>query len=178
MLLLLSFLALSSAVHAAPADIHDIRGPLPPEAMPPFVPTGVWLAVLAGIFVLHRRRQTIAELPAPEPPPDARMALSRLVAEYREGACLPDLVCIRLDVIVRDAVAAGGAIRAHHLTSIELRREAATHLAKTTRTALDEILSLCDLVKFAGRQLSPAEIDGALVAAERLVDELVKGDGS
>ena len=174
----LALLPLGSATRAAPADIHDIRGPLAPDPFPPFVLTGILLTVLAGMFLLRRRRPTITESLASESRPDLRMALARLVTEYRDGTCLPDRLSIRLDGIVRDALATACGIPAHQLTSIELRQEVAGRLSQGTQKTLLEILSSCDLAKFAGRHLSAAEIDGALAAAERLVDDLAKGEES
>jgi len=174
-LVLLTTLFAGSAVAAAPADIRDIRGPLPPGAEPPFVMTAILLVLLAVVLWTSRRRPGMPPAPVPEARADARSALARLVAAHRDGACPREQLWNRLEEIIRTALATSTGMSARGRTVTELRRDAAAHLDDGTRAMLTEVLSLCELAKFACRGASPAEIESVLATAERLVDDLAKG---
>lgn len=180
----LPLLLLASCVLAAPADIHDIRGPIALDGLPPFVLSGGVLLLIGGLWLLQRKRRRPESAPPPPgqfspttPGPDANDLLTRLVADYRQGTCPNDQIVIRLDEIVRGALAATTGIAAQRRTAAELSREATACLNEETRASLDALLSLCDRVKFAGHRPARAEIDWALHGAARLFDGLPEGRG-
>jgi hypothetical protein len=175
-LLILPLLAMASALSAAPLDIHDIHGPLPPEAVPPFILTGGMVLLFGWLFWLRRRQPTAEVAPLQTLRPDARTVMARLVAEYRDGICSREELCVRLDAIVRDVLGVRVGMPAHERTSTELRQEAATRLDERTVVILRDLLLFFDLIKFAGHRPDDAEIDGALGAAAGLVDDLSRDD--
>jgi hypothetical protein len=163
------------ATNSLATQFHDIRGPLAAAGLPAFALTGGGVLLLAGGWLLLRRRagrdmRTPAPPPAaPQPAPGDRLA--QLADDYRLGRCPGDLLILRLDDLIRDALAAGSGIPAHSLTSTELQRHLATirFADEDARVLLGRLLPLTDRVKFAGHQPVPGEIDDALRAAAGLL---------
>jgi hypothetical protein len=162
-------LMLATSALAAPADIQDIRGPLPAAAgLPPFFLTAL-LLLLVGALWFFRRRRSAAPPPAA---PDARELLARLVVDYRQGACDSEQVVLRLDGILRRALAAITGIPAPWRTTAELRALLITRLDAEQTASLDKLLSLCDQTKFAGHRPDGHEVDWALDVSAGLIDGL------
>ena len=165
-------LMLASSVIAVPADIQDIRGPLPVAAgLPPFVLTALLLLVVGALWFVRRRRSSAAPPPA-TPAPDARDLLARLVVDYRQGACDSEQVVLRLDGLLRRALAASTGIPAPWRTAAELRAVLMTRLDEEQAASLNKLLSLCDQTKFAGHRPDGHELDWALDAGASLIDSL------
>jgi hypothetical protein len=163
---------------AALADIHDIRGPVEMETLPPFVLTGGVL-VLGGALLLVRRqaRRPRREVTPPRAVRSPADLLASLADDFRRGACPGDLLIVHLDRLVRDALAARIGLPARRLTSLELRLRlaAADGVDVPGRARLDPFLALCDRVKFAGHLPSATEIDAALRMAADLLGALPEG---
>jgi hypothetical protein len=147
-------------------DIRDIHGPI---AMPArrsrwwYVGGAATVAAIAGLLFYARRRKPIA-------PPDER-ALGALAeaAVMFEGD--PRQFSFAVSEIVRRYVEETFRVRASQRTTEELladlmldRSPVAPH-----RTALGEFLRYCDLAKFAGWSLSPADRTAMLVSAQTFV---------
>jgi len=181
---LLLLLCVASNALAA-AELRDIRGPLALAGTPPFIVSGGMLLLLGGLFLLQRRlrlRRRRHDAAAPPPPAapraDAGDLLARLFADYQQGNCPGDQLVIRLDAIVRGGLAASRGIPAQRRTSAELREAATTCLNEAARVRLDELLLLCDRVKFAGHQPSQGEVEAALRGAASLLAGLPEGRGA
>jgi len=167
----------------AAAELRDIRGPLALAGTPPFIVSGGMLLLLGGLFLLQRRRRRRRHSAAAPPPTAAARAdagdlLARLFADYQQGNCPGDQLVIRLDAIVRGGLAASRGIPAQRRTSAELREAATTCLNEAARVRLDELLLLCDRVKFAGHQPSQGEVEAALRGAASLLAGLPEGRGA
>jgi hypothetical protein len=159
----------------APIDIRDIRGPFVAEGLPPFALTGGALLLVGGLLIVRRRTRSGVPPPPGVSRHDDRNLLARLVADHRQGACRGDQIVVRLDGILRDSLAEATGIPAPMRTSVELRAEAMTGLNAEQRAWLDDLLVLCDRVKFAGHQPDRAEVDWALSVAASFLDDLPTG---
>ena len=147
-------------------DIRDIHGPIviPGRRSPWWYAGGAALAVgLLAALVLHARRK-----PAAPPHERALRALEEAGTRF-EGD--PRQFSFAISEIVRQYVEEAFRVRAAHRTTEELladlmldRSPVAVH-----RTALGEFLRYCDLAKFAGWSLSPADRMAMLVSAETFV---------
>ncbi len=163
--------AASSALAAA-NDIHDIRGPLPIDVLPPFTLTGGLLLLVAGLFFIlrHRRHHQTGEAPpASAPVADAADRLARIGAEYRQGIVPGELTILRLDAVVRDGLALVAGLPAQRLTSVELLSDALAGLDAGQQALLGELLPLFDRVKFAGHLPAAQEVERSLEVAARLL---------
>jgi LPXTG-motif cell wall-anchored protein len=181
---LLAVLLAASGAFAA-ADIRDIRGPLPLASPPPFILSGAVLLLAAGLLLSRRRskrssRHEVAVPPAVPPGPAADELLACLAADYRQGACPGGQALIRLDRLLRGALAASSGIPAMRLTAVELlpRLEAAAILNPGELALLGSLLSLCDRVKFAGHSPAADEVERALNAAGNLIAATLPGRAS
>lgn len=152
---------------AASQDIRDIHGPvtIPQRRSPWWYLGGAGVAVGAAVaFVLYRRRRR----PSASPQERALRALAAAGATF-EGD--PRQFSFAVSEIVRQYVEEAFRVRAAHRTTEELladlmldRSPVALH-----RTALGEFLHYCDLAKFAGWSLSPADRAALLASAETFV---------
>lgn len=157
---------------AAGAELQDIRGPMQPDSLPPFTLTvGVLLAAGALLLLLGRRRAP-AEPPSCTAPAE-RDPLAVLAEEYRCGVCPGERVIVRLDALVRDALATRAGVPARHLTSWELGRRLGTEWA--AGTALARLLALGDRTKFAGHRPDALEVEAALQDASVVLKAIATG---
>lgn len=162
---------------AAPA-IHDIRGPVAVDSLPPFALTGGALLLAGSAFWLQRklrRRQAAARSPGADNRPAVGAVLASLAADYRQGACSGSQLIVCLDDLLRSALADRTGIAAQRLTSSELLLQAAAFLDDQGQDLLKPLMALCDRVKFAAHQPDASEIDGALTSAARLFDGSLAG---
>ena len=148
-------------------DIRDIHGPI---AMPQrrslwwyAGASAIAAGVLAALVIYTRRRRPIA------PPHERALRALEEAATMFEGD--PRQFSFAVSEIVRRYVEEAFRVRASHRTTEELladlmldRSPVALH-----RTALGEFLRYCDLAKFAGWSLSPADRMAVLVSAETFV---------
>lgn len=148
-------------------DIRDIHGPI---AIPQRL--SVWwyasaaalaAGAIAGLVLYARRRK-------PSVPPSER-ALRALAEAGTTFENDPRQFSFAVSEIVRQYVEEAFHVRAAHRTTEELladlmldRGPVALH-----RTALGEFLRYCDLAKFAGWSLSPADRTAMLASAETFV---------
>ena len=171
--------ALAEPEQASPSnargDIQDIRGFMPMDGPPPFALTGGLLLLVGGLLLVRRRAMTGVS-PPPPPLAEPEDPLARLLADHRNGRCPGDLLIIRLDGLVRDALSARSGIPAHRLTSAELRRSLWDRVSTEERRApLDGFLNLADRVKFAAHVPATAEIEAAVLVATRLLEAVPEG---
>ena len=148
-------------------DIRDIHGPIAiPHRRSPWWYVGgaaVAAGAVAALVLYARRRRPVA-------PPHER-ALRALAEAGTEFAGDPRQFSFAVSEIVRQYVEEAFRVRAAHRTTEELladlmldRSPVALH-----RTALGEFLRYCDLAKFAGWSLSPADRAAMLASAETFV---------
>lgn len=148
-------------------DIRDIHGPITiPERRSPWWYVGgaaIGVGVLAALVIYSRRRKPIA------PPYERALRLLEEAGTMFEGD--PRQFSFAVSEIVRQYVEEAFRVRAAHRTTEELlsdlmldRSPVALH-----RRALGEFLRYCDLAKFAGWSLSPADRMAMLVSAETFV---------
>ena len=158
---------------ASPAEIMELRGPLPPSGLPPFALTclllsGLLALVLAWLW-LHRTRP----IPAPpsENPEDPVETLGRLSAWYQRGDAPAGLLCTRVAALVRTTLASRTGLPAPRLTTGEFLGQAgAPALLDARELALtDQLLSFCDGVKFAAHDPDAAELQWLLDATGELL---------
>ncbi|MBK7675261.1 MAG: hypothetical protein IPJ27_11170 [Candidatus Accumulibacter sp.] len=157
----------------AAAAIHDIRGPVAVDSLPPFALTGGALVLAGGVFWLQRkwrRRPAAVRSPGADSRPAASTVLARLAADYRRGACSSSQLIVCLDDLLRSTLADHTGIAAQRLTSSELLLQAAAFLDDQQRDWLKQLVALCDRVKFAAHQPDASEIDGALSSAASLLE--------
>jgi len=169
--------AAAEPLHAAAtrADIQDIRGALPAGGLPPFVLTGLGLLIAGGLAMARyrmRRKETLLPLPAPEAGCDPIETVEQLAAAYQRGDLPPELLCFSLAALLRSVLAASTGLPATRLTTEELLDLAAVHdvLSAGKLTLAGRFLHLCDLVKFAGHQLTTGDAESLLGAARELLD--------
>lgn len=162
----------------AAAAIHDIRGPVAVDSLPPFALTGGALLLAGSAFWLQRklrRRQAPVGSPGADGQPAASAVLARLAADYRRGACSGSQLIVCLDDLLRSTLADRTGIAAQRLTSSELLPQAAAFLDDRGQGLLKPLVALCDRVKFAAHQPDASEIDGALTSAASLFDGSLAG---
>jgi hypothetical protein len=147
-------------------DIHDIHGPIaisqPRSAWWYVGGAAIAAAAIAGLILYTRRDRPIA------PHERALRALSEAGTMF-EGD--PRQFSFAVSEVVRQYVEEAFRVRAAHRTTEELladlmldRSPVAVH-----RTALGEFLRYCDLAKFAGWSLSPADRAAMLSSAETFI---------
>lgn len=172
--------AANAAAAATRADIHDVRGPVPVDALPPFALTGGALLLAAGLLWLRRHARRRPSIPPPTPDEacvDPADRLASLADDYRRGDCPGELLILRLDGLLRGVLVGAIGLPARHLTSAEIRRwlTANETAGGQVRIALDHFLSLADRVKFAGHRPGRGEIESALGLAAELLGALSAG---
>ena len=161
--------SLSAASADSNQDIRDIHGPIAiatARRRSPWWYAGGAAIVVGAIAasVLHSRR------PKPSAPAHER-ALRALEEAATSFAGDPRQFSFAVSEIVRRYVEEAFRVRASHRTTEELlvdlmldRSPVALH-----RTALGEFLRYCDLAKFAGWSLSPADRSAMLASAKTFI---------
>jgi hypothetical protein len=148
-------------------DIRDIHGPIAVAAPRPLgwliAGAGALLLVAAGLAVAWRRRR-----PSLPPHERALRALAALQAAEQSDA---RIFSFTVSEIVRVYVEEAFTVRAAHRTTEELLADLMRDQSPIAahRPAIAEFLHHCDLAKFAGWSLSPAEMAAMLASAETLV---------
>jgi len=172
----------SQSIPVAPAavDIRDIRGPEPftsPWSVPLVAMTVLlFLGGSYGAWAWNRRRVRQTRQGPLE------IALQRL-AKARE-LMTPQLgreFSIELSSAVRDYIESRFDVRATHLTTHEFLYQLlqpADALLTVHRSLLDNFLQTCDLAKFGGWNLVPADMEDMLESARRFVMESAGEAGS
>ena len=148
-------------------DIRDIHGPIVIASRPSvwwYVGAGAVAAgLLAGLALYGRRRK-----PIPPPHERALRALTEAGSMF-EGD--PRQFSFAVSEIVRQYVEEAFQVRAAHRTTEELLSDLMIDRSPVAlqRTALGEFLRYCDLAKFAGWSLSPADRAAMLASAETFI---------
>jgi hypothetical protein len=164
------------------ADLLDLRVLLPVTGPPPFLLT--LLVLLAGGSVLAwrlRRRARLAPDPpaegAPETGDDPAQALGGLADWYRREGPPGELLCLRVDALLRSALELWTGLPAGRLTTDELlgRVSVPEGLWPGELALADQLLSFCDRVKFAGHAPRAEEVEWVLDAAGALLGRTVEG---
>ncbi len=148
-------------------DIRDIHGPIaiPGRRSPWWYAGGAAIAVgvLAAAVLYARRRKPIA------PPHERALRALEEAGTMFEGD--PRQFSFAVSEIVRQYVEEAFRVRASHRTTEELLADLMLDRSPVAlyRTALGEFLRYCDLAKFAGWSLSPADRMAMLVSAETFI---------
>ncbi len=166
--------AIPPEVTPARVEIRDIKGPLPPTQLFPWLlPLGSAVSLAAGMtfFSIMRRRRSRSSLhPDPTPlPPEA--ALDTLAVRFAEGKEELRHLYGELSSLVRLTLEQQSGLPARRMTSQELVKEIVARGAVSNEAAerLTTFLLRCDLVKFAGVTPTAVEIEEALAAARRII---------
>jgi len=144
------------------ADIHDIFGPLPLDAPPPYRLYGVLALLLAAtagtaLFLLFRARNRRTETPGPDPTAQARAALQAARAAHHETGDLRRY-CEDVSVLLRRYVEETTGYRISSRTTLETQQELGSSVAPQVFSNNDVIeglhrcLEYCDMVKFSRYQ--------------------------
>ncbi|HXJ21777.1 MAG TPA: DUF4381 family protein [Polyangia bacterium] len=148
-------------------DIRDIHGPIapaPPRPLWPYLTAAGAVAAAGAAFALRRRRQARPASPGERALRALAEARSRTAGDARGFS-------FNVSEIVRLYVEEAFTLRAAHRTTEELladlMRDASPVAAH--RAELGEFLRYCDLAKFAGWSLSPAEMTSMVDSAETFV---------
>jgi hypothetical protein len=166
----------------APAEIRDIRNPLPEGGPPPFTLTLIGILLTGGATAAwFRVRRAGMAPPAPVgadcrtpdciPDVDPCQALELLAESYRRGEVPTELFCLRIAALVRADLAARSGLPASRLTSGELLEHLRGPglLTAGELSLADRVLSLCDWVKFAGHDAGVQEAKQLLATARELL---------
>lgn len=154
-----------------PAGLHDIRGPLPPPTVFPFVPAVLLLAVALLLTLLYRRIRQGAHPTSPTAvgPAAAVDDLELLASAWQQGEITPQALFERLTPLVRQHIAAQAGVEHGPLTSQEIVRLA--HPSPAAAELTGQLFLICDEVRFGNR---PADTAAAMaLAAARGVLDIV-----
>ena len=152
----------------------------PPRAPFPWLGLALGLCLLlaaaGGAFVLVRRRRRPPAPSATEapPPPAHERTLEALRALGAAQPTGPEAIrtdVIRIADLLRDYVGERFDLPARNMTTEELLPDPTLELSPPQRAALSDLLTRCDLVKFAARGPTRAERDVLLEKAETFVSE-------
>jgi hypothetical protein len=132
----------------------------------------VTLLALLGLVALRRRKRRPLAPPRQTPEEIARAALALLLAEDLPGRGLVKLFYLRLTGIVRHYVEDTTGIKAPEQTTEEFLRDmrASPAFSAQRSARLAEFLEAADLVKYAGQEPDPAQIDLAIARAHEFVN--------
>ena len=164
--------------NSIPNDIRDIK---PDVAIP--LPWWVWIAIAALVVVaavvvwlmLRKRRQDAQQVlvPRKNAVEEARERLEVARRLMLEGEV--EAFYVAVSDAVRHYIERQFRLRAPEQTTEEFLQDMtrAQRLRPSHKELLSEFLTQCDLVKFARFQPGPADMETALGAATRFVDETV-----
>jgi len=159
---------------ATPTEIKDLRGPFPPEGMPPFALTLLGAVAVGGAALtwtrLRRRRHPLTPVD-PEPERDAVALLDHLAEAYRRRSCSAEEFCLDVAQVVREALTSWTGLPAVQLTTAELvgSCDRCRSLWPGELALAEQLLSYCDRVKFGGHCPDDAEVDWLAAAARQLL---------
>lgn len=170
------------------ADIHDIKADV--LVLPPWWVWGLLVLALAAAalvvwLVLKKRRQEAKEVfvPRQNAVEEARERLEAARQLMLAGEV--EAFYIAVSDAVRQYIERQFRLRAAEQTTEEFLQDMARsqRLRPTHKELLEDFLTQCDLVKFARFRPGPKEMEAALAAATRFVDEtvpqeIVPGSGS
>ncbi len=180
-------LSVRPTVEGADAEPADIRGPaempVPASRLWLLAGVGALAAALLGAWLWRRRRRPAPAALAPAPPPDPFDGLSPADWALRELQRLVDgdllgregslAYHVRLAEILRWFLQGEHGLDALERTSTEILAAAEESLRPlpATRARLRQILSACDLVKFARHRPPDGEALPLAAACRRFVEE-------
>lgn len=159
-------------------SLADLEPMLPPQPLPRSGTAWLgWLA-LAGVLVAgglvwlrrHRRAASVSK-PPPSPEEIARAALAALLAEDLPARGLVKEFYLRLTNVVRQYIEDTTGLRAPEQTTEEFLREMRVRAVFPAERSvrLQEFLEAADLVKYAGQQPDPGQIERASVRAREFI---------
>ncbi len=158
-------------------DLRPLKPAVGPNLWLPALLAALFFIVLAGV-VARLARQKAGETPdagerlAPPPPPAslrARLEQVRDSGWIESGAHLK--ACDAIAEVMRDLARNRWVLSTPRMTTSELLDELAARGAEKAITGpLGDVLDACDLVKFAGAKVPPADLRGHLDTAFVLVD--------
>jgi len=155
-------------------DIRDIKGPVPPLSLFPWlVPVGSAVILAGGVMalVIARRRGRRGDPPQEAALLSPEAALDLLESRFSGKREDVDVLYQDLSNLVRDCLERRTGLPASRLTTDEI-------LAGTSGTGISspapaqllrEFLQRCDLVKFAGYEPSVTEIQESIAAARSII---------
>lgn len=159
-------------------DIHDIK----PDVIVP-LPWWVWTAIAGMVIILavaawlywQHRRERAQEVFVPRK--SAAEEVRERLEQARQFMLAGEVEAFYVEVsnAVRQYIERQFRLRAGEQTTEEFLQDMARspRMQEAHKELLAEFMTQCDLVKFARYQPGPAEMEGALAAAARFVDETV-----
>jgi hypothetical protein len=157
------------------ADARPVTGieplPAPPEADPPLILAGVTLiaalvAVLVGVLVAARKRRTKPLVPGEW----VRERIGTLQTNRLSGRLTEAEFVECLARAFRDYLSRRFGLSTEPMTTAELIASADWVWDAEARTGVEDLLTACDAVKFAGKRPSATDCDALAEQAGRLVD--------
>jgi len=162
---------------SAADDIHDIRGPksVLEAGWPLTVAVGIALVVALCLFILWRRRRN---RPTATPQRILTLTEQTLAAlENTKPLMRPETARefgIAASEVIRTYIERRFQLIATQRTTEEFLQtllQSSNEALSRHRTLLEQFLSQCDLVKFAGTSLAPAELETLYQSAHRFVSQ-------
>jgi HAMP domain-containing protein len=162
------------------ADARPVTGieqlPAPPASDPPLILAGVTLlvalvAVLAAVLVAACKRRTKPLSPGEW----VREQIGTLQTNLLSGRLTEAEFVQCLATAFRDYLTRRFGLNSEPMTTAELIASADGVWDADTRNEVEDLLTACDAVKFAGRVPSPTDCDALADQAGRLVDGWERG---
>ena len=166
-------------VTAATGELRDIKGPLPPGRIFPYLIPGGVAVILAGkilALVIMRRRKRRRN-PLPETAPlSIEAAFDLLESRFRGRPEDTGILYEELSHLVRVWLEQRTGLPASRMTTEELQAESAMtgHSPPEQADLLRVVLPRCDLVKFAGYRPSTPETEATLAVTR----SILRGNGA
>lgn len=165
------------------ADARPVTGieplPTPPASEPPFILAGVTLlaalvAVLAAVLVAARKRRAKPLAPGEW----VRERIGTLQTNLLNGRLTGAEFVECLATAFRDYLTRRFGLSTERMTTAELIASADGVWDADARTGVEDLLTACDAVKFAGKVPSPTDCEALAKQAGRLVDGWEPGNGA
>jgi hypothetical protein len=160
-------------------SLANLEPMVPPQPVPRTYPVGwlvggaaVFVAAIVAVVALGRRKRRPVPPRAKTPEEIAHAALALLLSENLPAHGFVKEFYLRLTGIVRQYVEGTTGIRAPEETTEEFLRDmrARAVFSPERSNRLAEFLEAADLVKYAGQQPEPAQIDQAVARAQEFVN--------
>lgn len=159
---------------APTGELRDIKGPLPPDRLFPFLLPGGVAIILSGMImalvIMRRRSRRVNPLPTTAPlSPEA--ALDLLESRLRDRPEDIGILYLELSRLLRILLEQRTGLPVPRMTTEEFLAEAAVRDDTPPEQAdrLRVVLLRCDLVKFAGDRPSAPETEATLEVARSLI---------
>ncbi len=157
--------------------LADLRPPAGPVELPtPATPIGLWIGAaaavlaIAGLVMWRLRRRRKQDEPQLSPQELAWLELEAIV-ERKLAEADAKVYYVELTGVVRRYIERSTGVRAPEQTTEEFLRAIGSHasFADDERNRLQEFLESADLVKFAGYEPEPRDIEESFERAKRFI---------